>query len=128
MRSRDIGLLVLRLAVGLGLFFGHGLGKLLNFQQRSGNFPDPLGIGSEATLAIAVFAEVLCALAIASGIFTRLATIPPLLMMAVALFIFHLGDPFSDWELAALYFAGLVAIALMGPGRLSLDTRFRGAD
>ncbi len=126
MKSRDIGLLTLRLAIGLGLFYGHGLGKLLNFRQRSGGFPDPLGVGSEATMVIAVIAEVLCALAVAAGIFTRLATIPPLLTMTVALLVVHMGDPFGDWELAALYFAGFLAVGLMGPGKLSLDSKFRG--
>ena len=125
MRPRDIGLLLLRLTVGLGLFWGHGLGKLLHFQQRASGFPDPLGIGSEATLAVAVLAEVLCALAVASGIFTRLAAIPPALMMAVAILTVHLGDPFKDWELAALYLAGFLTVALVGPGGISLDTKFR---
>lgn len=126
MKSPDIGLLFLRLSVGLGLFWGHGLGKLLHFRQRAGSFPDPLGIGSEATLALAVLAEVLCALAVAGGIFTRLAAIPPILLMAVALLTVHLGDPFQKWELAALYLAGFLTIALIGPGSLSLDKKFRG--
>lgn len=125
-KPNDLGLLVLRLAVGLGMFWGHGLGKLLHFQQRAGRFPDPLGIGGEATLVVAVIAEVLCALAVAAGIFTRLAAIPPALVMLVAMLTIHLGDPFEKWELALVYFAGYVAVALLGPGRLSLDAKFRG--
>lgn len=124
MKPVDVGLLVLRLGIGLGLFFGHGLGKLLNYSQRAGRFPDPIGIGSEASFVLMLIAEVLCALAVAGGIFTRLAAIPPIIGMTVAIFAVHLGDPFGDWELASLYLAGYLAVALIGPGRLSLDFKF----
>lgn len=126
MKSADVGLLILRLAIGLGLFFGHGLGKVLNYSERAGRFPDPLGLGGEASLVLMVLAEVLCGLAVAAGIFTRLAAVPPILGMLVAIAFVHRGDPFGDWELALLYLAGYAAIALIGPGRLSLDFRFRG--
>ena len=59
MKPIDVGSLVLRLALGLGMFFGHGLGKLTGFAERSGRFPDPLGLGSEASLVLMIIAEVL---------------------------------------------------------------------
>lgn len=126
MKPVDIGTLVLRLAMGLSLFFGHGLGKVLHYSERAGRFPDPLGIGSEASLVLMIIAEVLCALAVAAGMFTRLATIPPIIGMSVAILFVHRGDPFGDWEKALLFLAGFLAIALIGPGRLSLDTKIRG--
>ncbi len=126
MKASDVGILVLRLAMGLALFFGHGLGKLLDYSERASRFPDPLGLGSEASLALMVIAEVLCALAVAAGIFTRLAAIPPIIGMAVAILLVHAGDPFGEWEKGLLFLAGFLAIALIGPGRLSLDARFRG--
>jgi putative oxidoreductase len=112
--------------MGLAMFYGHGLGKLMSYQQRAGKFADPLGLGSEATFAFAVLAEVLCALAVAAGFFTRLAAIPPMLVMATAILTVHLGDPFKDWEKALLFLAGYLAIAVLGPGKASLDAKFRG--
>ena len=112
--------------MGLALFWGHGLGKLMSYPERAAKFADPIGIGSEATLAFAVFAEALCALAVASGIFTRLAAIPPMIFMAAAILFVHMGDPFRDWEKALLFFAGYLAIAILGPGKASLDSKFRG--
>ena len=117
---------MLRLTIGLSMFFGHGLGKLLQYPERAGRFPDPLGLGSEASLALMVIAEALCALAVAAGIFTRLAAIPPIIGMAVAILFIHAGDPFGEWEKALLFLGGFLAIALLGPGRLSLDAKFRG--
>ena len=42
--SADVGLLVLRLWVGLSLLLLHGLDKVRNFQKMSGGFPDPLHV------------------------------------------------------------------------------------
>jgi putative oxidoreductase len=57
--SADLGLLVLRLWLGLSLLLLHGWTKLSTFQEMSGKFPDPLGIGTKASLSLAVFGEVL---------------------------------------------------------------------
>ena len=107
------------------MFAGHGLGKLLHFSQRAGRFPDPVGLGSELSLVLVIFAEVVCALAVALGIYTRLAAAPVVIAMATALFIFHAGDPFGDRELAYVYLIGFLAVMMTGPGRISLDFKLR---
>ena len=62
--SCSLGLLILRIASGGMMLVAHGWGKLLAFSEKSGGFLDPLGIGSETSMAMAIFAEVVCALAI----------------------------------------------------------------
>ena len=43
--------------------------------------------------------------------------------MAVAVLVVHVNDPFKRQELALLYLAGFAAIALIGPGKYSIDKR-----
>jgi len=45
--------------------------------------------------------------------------------MAVAAFIAHGADPFAKKEMALLYLVGFLTVALMGPGRYSIDQRTR---
>jgi len=90
-RSTDAGLLVLRLWLGLSLLLLHGWTKLTNFSDMAGKFPDPIGFGSSASLALAVFAEVACALLIVAGLFTRAAALTQTILMSVAFFVVHKG-------------------------------------
>ncbi|MDX1644308.1 MAG: DoxX family protein [Thermoanaerobaculia bacterium] len=126
MKSRDdIGKLILRVLPSLTFFGGHGLGKLLGFAERAGKFADPFGLGSEVSLALMVLAEAICSIAVALGIFTRWATIPPIIGMSVALLWAHSGLIFGEGEKAYLYLVVYLAILVLGPGRLSLDHRMR---
>jgi putative oxidoreductase len=122
--SADLGLLVLRLWLGLSLLILHGWAKLTGFPKLSKEFPDPLGVGSTASLALAVFAEVLCALLLALGLFTRFAALGLMVTMGVAFFLVHKASlemgPGSG-ELAYIYLAGFVTVFIAGPGRFALD-------
>ena len=117
----DIGLLVLRLGLGLMMAFGHGWGKLMGFAERSASFSDPLGVGSVLSMGLTVFAEFFCALAVALGLFTRAAVIPLVITMMVAAFVIHGADPWGKKEFAMLYLVPLLTILLAGPGKYSLD-------
>ena len=99
----------------------HGWTKLTGFSEMSGSFPDPVGIGSTATLAIAVFAEFFCSAFVIAGFLTRLAAVPIAATMAGAALIHHAADPIQVKELALVYLTGFAVIALIGPGKLSVD-------
>ena len=114
-------LLVLRVGAGSLMLMKHGLDKLMHFSQKAGGFADPFGIGSTASLSLAVFAEFFCAVFIILGLFTRLATIPLIIAMSVALFVAHQGDFFGKGELAGLFFIVFVTLLFTGPGKVSLD-------
>jgi putative oxidoreductase len=122
--TTGLALLVLRLAAGGMMAFGHGLGKL-----RAGDpskFPDPLGIGSTMSYYGAVGAEFFCALLVAAGLFTRLACIPMIFTMGVAALVVHRADPLfmsggAAKEPALIYLFMFLAILLAGPGKFSLD-------
>ncbi|MEJ2085042.1 MAG: DoxX family protein [Acidobacteriota bacterium] len=118
---RDLGLLMLRIGVGGLLLTLHGWGKLDRLLDGVAKFPDPLGIGSGFSLGLVVLAEVACALAVVLGFATRIATLPIIIAMSVAFFVFHGGDPMGEKELALFYLLGAVALLLTGPGRFSMD-------
>ena len=77
-----------------GLLFSHGIAKWSNFDTMSTMFPDPLGIGSSASLSLAIFGEVICSLGFIVGAFYRLALIPMIFTMCIAFFVIHGADPF----------------------------------
>lgn len=122
----DVGLLLLRVYAGGAMLVGHGWGKLLGFSERSGTFPDPLGVGSPASLALAVGAEVGCSLLLIVGAFTRFAAVPLAFTMGVAGVLVHGADPWAKKELAFTFLAIFLALVATGPGRLSVDAVLRG--
>lgn len=117
---RDIGLLILRLATG-GMLLTHGLPKAVRLFQGQHEFPDPLGLGPLPTLIVAVLVEVVCAVLVMLGLKTRWAAVPVVLMMLVAAFVVHLGDPWGHKERALLFAVPFLTLALTGAGRYSLD-------
>lgn len=124
--SASFGLLLLRVVAGGTMAAGHGWGKLLAFSEKAGTFPDPLGIGNRLSMAGAVGAELFCSVLVVLGLGTRLAALPVAFTMTIAAFVIHAADPFGRKELAVVYLAVFLAIALVGPGRYSLDARAFG--
>ena len=120
----DVGLLVLRLWAGGFMVIGHGIGKMQI--ANTAGFPDPLGIGNQASWLGAVVSEVFMAGLIALGLCTRAAAIPAIFTMVIAAFVIHGSDPFfmsggAAKEPALMYLLSYVAILFAGPGKLSID-------
>lgn len=113
-------LLVLRVLFGV-LFLTHGLAKVSHFDALAQNFPDPLNIGHTLSLSLAVFAEVVCSVALILGFLHRLALIPMIFTMIVAYFVVHGNDAFATKELAFIYLSVFTMLFLVGAGRYSLD-------
>lgn len=120
MKRIDLALFILRVGVGLALMLGHGIPKLMNFPELAGTFPDPLRIGSTASLSLAIFGEVVSSLALILGFYGRWAAAIMATMLLVAFFIHHASDPYSTRELALMYLIPLVALVIAGPGRWSV--------
>ncbi|WOK08448.1 DoxX family protein [Imperialibacter roseus] len=121
-RFHDYGLLVLRLAFGFSLMYGHGWGKMMRlFGPDEIKFADPFGFGPAFTLSFAVFAEVICAILVMAGLFTRTALIPPFITVATAFFTVHFSQEFSQQEKVILFAFAFLALFFTGPGKISLD-------
>jgi putative oxidoreductase len=117
--------LLLRAGAGSLIMIVHGLDKLMHFAQKAHHFADPFHIGSTTSLALVVFAEFFCAAFVIIGLFTRLACLPLVIAMSVALFSAHKGDFFGQGEMAGLYLICFLTLLFTGPGKVSLD-RFVG--
>jgi putative oxidoreductase len=145
--NRDLALLTLRLC-GLGLAVAHGWGKVvaLSAEGADARFVDgvaALGFPIAFFFAwAAAAAELAGGILVAAGLFTRIAAASAAIAMAVAAFVrHHLAQHVLAWlgildipaetrekwgspELAAVYLAVFLAVALMGGGRLALERVF----
>ncbi len=116
----DLGLLALRVFTGFGLAFGHGRGKLPpseRFVQRVAEMGFPL---ADTFAWAAGLAEFVGGLLLVAGLLTRPAATAILLVVTSAFFLAH-GADFGEGEKAFVYAAAMLALALAGPGRFSLD-------
>jgi putative oxidoreductase len=117
-----VGLLLLRLWFGLVLSLTHGLSKLGDLPRfiasvgRDG-IPLPVLTGSFAAAS-----EFLGGLLLALGLFTRPAGLAVFGTLFVAAVQVHASDPFTKKEFALAYAMVALALAVGGPGRLSLDS------
>ncbi|WP_106831301.1 DoxX family protein [Parabacteroides pacaensis] len=113
-------LLAVRIIFGL-LLMTHGMAKWNSFSILEGNFPDPLHIGSQASLASIIFVELVCSIGFILGALYRLVLIPMIFSMGVAFFIIHGADAFHVKELAFIYLVVFIIMYIVGPGKYSVD-------
>jgi putative oxidoreductase len=122
--ATDIGLLALRVLPGLGLFLGHGWKKLASVPGIFESFADPIGMGPAVSAGLTIFAEVICAVLITIGLFTRFAAAPIVTLLLVAAFVVHADDPWGKKEFALIYCVPFLTLIFTGAGRYSLDSLF----
>ena len=124
--NNDLALLVLRVWLGFGVFVKHGIEKITGFSKMQEHFPDPIGIGSTASLSFALVSDVICSILVIIGLATRFsaAFITINLLGAFGLlFKFSLEKPHS--ELAFVYLGGFIVILLAGAGKYSIDNKLK---
>lgn len=120
-RSLDIVLLILRVGVAL-LMLSHGILKMnMLFAGGTIQFPDPIGMGTTVSLGLAVFAEVGCSLLLLIGLAVRLAVIPLMVTMLVAVFVIHGDNGLKEKELGLLYLLIYLVLLFAGGGAFSVD-------
>ena len=119
--SFNLAVFAIRVTFGVLLLLNHGIAKLKSYGSLQEKFFDPFHISHQGSLLLVLFAEVFCAAFVIIGLFTRLAAIPIVIELLVAVFFFHKGQPVSNFEPAILFLAGFTAILFMGSGKYSLD-------
>lgn len=129
-KKQDVALLVLRVAAGL-IFVLHGWGKLFGGNPGMENFTKMVaGIGFPLPVVFAYAAalsEFLGGIALALGVFPRVATLFLGFVMLVALFAVKKAQlPKADPDLALL--AIVVAVGLHGAGRYTLGALLKKKD
>lgn len=120
-KNMDVVLLIARIGIA-GFMLTHGLPKLgMLFSDEPVMFPGILGMSPVLSLSLAVFAEVVCSILVLLGVVTRFAVIPLITTMLVAVFYFHLNDPFTSQEPGLLYLVVYMMLLVAGSGRYSID-------
>lgn len=121
----DWGLLCLRVWFGVSLFLKHGWEKPTNFAQMAQHFPDPIHIGPVPSLLFALASDAICSILVLLGLGTRWAALWIFVNIFTAWSLVHhfqfLGRGPGGGEAIVLYLGCFLAIAIMGPGHLSLD-------
>ena len=136
--SHQWALLPLRLVVGYGLF-AHGIAKWNRGPEKFAKLLTVIGVPAPGiTARVVVGIELLGGLAIMLGVLVLLASVPLIGSMIVAMFTIHVHYGFSavntigltatgpvlgppGYEINLLYVGALLALALNGPGALSVD-------
>ncbi len=117
----NIVLLITRIAVG-SIMLTHGIPKLMKFFSTGDiTFSDPLGVGTIPSLMMAIFAEVFCSILVILGLGTRIAVIPLIITMLVAVVLVHASDPFGKKELGLMYLTIYMFLIVVGSGKYSMD-------
>lgn len=116
----DLAVLFLRIVIGV-LMLTHGIPKLISLVSGDIQFPGLFGLSPALSLALTVFAEVICSVLILFGLGTRLATIPLMFTMLVAVFYIHAADPLATKEVAILYLLAYVILFFTGSGKYSVE-------
>jgi len=122
-KTPDLGLLILRLTMGLSMLLLHGRDKMLNFSTYAQKFPALFGLPANVNLGLAVFAEVFCSALLIAGLFTRFAALILAITMGTAFYKVHqlaLAGA-SSGELAMVYLFAYVTLIFTGGGKFSAD-------
>jgi len=124
----DLGKLILRLTVGV-LMLLHGLAKISAGVGGIGRMLQ--GVGLPAELAYGVYVgEVLAPVLVILGFYARIGALVMVVNMLFAIGLVHTKDVFlltktGGWaiELQAFFLLTALVVALIGPGRYSMNGR-----
>jgi putative oxidoreductase len=95
----------------------------MNFKSMAAHFADPFHIGPTPSLLLVLVAEVVCALLVALGLWTRLAAAILVINFVVAFGFAHHFQLFGqrNGELAFTYLGAFLTLCISGAGRWSVD-------
>ena len=126
--NQDLGKLVLRLSLGL-LVLLHGVAKItggIGFITQVVQ-----GAGLPGWIAYGVYiGEIVAPVMVILGLHARIGAAIVALNMLVAIYLVHAAELFAlgqtgGWalELQGMFLFGAIAIALLGPGRFSINNK-----
>ena len=117
----DFALLIARVGIG-AMMLTHGIPKLQTLLSGAPvEFVSAFGLSATTSMGLAVFAEVVCSVLIILGLGTRLAVLPLIITMIIALVSVHAADPFGKQEPALHYLLVYLVLLVAGSGRISVD-------
>ena len=119
----SVGLLVLRLFVGLAIFVKHGLEKLTGYPVMVHHFPVLMHIDPHIGLGFALLSDGICSLLLVFGLATRPAALISLINLTTAFLLVHHANFLHNdhTELVLMYMGAVLTLLITGPGRYSAD-------
>jgi putative oxidoreductase len=117
----NLGLLALRVGVGLNMALLHGVERVRHYSDRVSSFPDPLHMGHRYSLLLTVAAEFVGGILVTLGLAGRFGAFLLTFTLGLGLFTGDAGSTWRQRELTTLYLAGSLAILMLGCGRWALD-------
>lgn len=128
---QSLALLVARLLIAYG-FYEPAMSKINDIDSVAGWFGS-MGIPFPTVNAyLAAGTEILGVGLLVLGLFTRLISIPLIIIMVVAIFTVHIGNGFSagdnGFEIPLYYMVFLLIFVSHGAGKFSLDNIFFNTD
>lgn len=115
------GLLFLRITLSLELIIVHGLKKLGIGVMEEEKIPNPFHLYERFNNDMALLANLVFPVLVLFGLFTRLATLPILVVTLTGYFIVHWKDSLLISDVPFMYSIAFISILIMGPGKYSLD-------
>ncbi|QGU13635.1 DoxX family membrane protein [Leclercia sp. 119287] len=119
----DLGLFFLRITGSLLLLYVHGLPKIVHFSEELTRIEDPFGFGPYFSLIPAIAAEVICPILILFGVATRLACVPIVAVLLVAMLVVHPGWSIAEGQFGWLLLIIFTTLAITGPGAWRVRSR-----
>lgn len=116
----NIALFFLRVGLGV-LLLPHGYQKLIHFGEMKSKFMNFMGIGSTASLALVLFAELFCAVLLIFGFLSRFAALVIFFLFCVIVFKVNNAHIFGKGEGETLFLIASFSVLLVGPGKYSGD-------
>jgi putative oxidoreductase len=136
--NKDLGLLLIRLIIGLLMAF-YGYEKLTHFNEMAASDfwmknVSFLGFSSKVALGLTVFAELICSILLILGLFSRISLFFLLFCMGwIFLVVFPMsilekGDNGYQFNDAFVYFMVYFGLFFTGVGKYSLDAKLFAKD
>jgi putative oxidoreductase len=127
--NEDVGKLILRLVLGITILL-HGIAKLQGGPDMIVGIVTQAGLPAFVAYGVYV-GEVLAPLLVIAGFYSRIGAALIAVNMLFAIGLVHAGEVFmlnpqsGGWQIEtqALFLFGAVALALIGPGRFSINSK-----
>ena len=124
--NTNFQLLIVRLLFSGLMIINHGFQyfmQLWPFNDISVGNKTIFGLSTLFTAILFFIGEFLAPLFVLLGYYTKLSSLVCMLTMIIAIILRHSNNPFTEGEVAFLYFTGFLVIFLMGPGNYSISKK-----
>ena len=123
--SFDVIILFFRVAVSVQLIVVHGLKKIGIGTQMAEKVPNPFLLPDGLNQIFAIASNLVFPLFIIVGFYTRISTIPILIVTLSGYFVVHWHDSLLENDVPFMYSVSFLLIAFAGSGKYSIDSRLK---